>query len=281
MAPQSRDGFVTVDGVRLHHRVWGEDDRAPKLVLTHGMGGTPYMWDDFAEAMSDRFQVFALETRGHGASDRATDYSTPRLAQDIASWAGELGIERLSLVGGTATPMLLAARWPDLVERLVVLGGGPAVDAASLPAYRAIAELVQAVAKSSFGSIEEVIEFMRVSEFYSSADPRILERRVRHNVKAREDGRLVFDFDALGILGGQRERPSEAESWAMFASITCPVLIVRGANSRVLPRETAQRMVQALPGSTLVEVPNAGHGIEADNHDGFLSAVRPFLLGQS
>jgi pimeloyl-ACP methyl ester carboxylesterase len=35
--------------------------------------------------------------------------------------------------------------------------------------------------------------------------------------------------------------------------------------------------VRELPGSTVVEVPGAGHSVMGDNPSGFIGAVRPFL----
>jgi pimeloyl-ACP methyl ester carboxylesterase len=58
-------------------------------------------------------------------------------------------------------------------------------------------------------------------------------------------------------------------------------LLIRGANTEVLLPEFAQRMRDAIPNCRVVEVPNAGHGVPADNPEGFEAAIREFLKNQT
>ena len=67
--------------------------------------------------------------------------------------------------------------------------------------------------------------------------------------------------------------------WAMLPRITCPTLLVRGAHSRLLTSETAARMLEGLPDGRLVEVPESSHMVHQENPEGFIAAVRPFLIG--
>jgi len=49
------------------------------------------------------------------------------------------------------------------------------------------------------------------------------------------------------------------DPWAAFQAIRAPVLLIRGAESDVLDRSTAERMVAEHPRCRLVEVPGIGH----------------------
>ena len=49
------------------------------------------------------------------------------------------------------------------------------------------------------------------------------------------------------------------QPWDAYNAISCPLLIVRGAQSDVLASGTLARMVEAHPGTASVEVPNVGH----------------------
>ena len=75
-------------------------------------------------------------------------------------------------------------------------------------------------------------------------------------------------------------RPAEAEAalWALLPRITCPTLLVHGAESDILLPATAVRIAGAIPGCQVVNVAHAGHPVPLDNPDGFLAAVRPFFL---
>jgi pimeloyl-ACP methyl ester carboxylesterase len=58
--------------------------------------------------------------------------------------------------------------------------------------------------------------------------------------------------------------------------ITCPVLLVHGADSRVQRVEDAERLRDRLPNGNLVSIPNAGHTVQGDRPREFAAAVREF-----
>ena len=97
----------------------------------------------------------------------------------------------------------------------------------------------------------------------------------------RPDGRWTFRYDvALRNNSGARvlATPQEIEQdWQSLRQISCPTLLVRGAQSDILSPELARRMVESIPNCTLVEGPDSGHSVPLDNPAGFLHAVRAFL----
>src|SRR5438128_1920042 len=102
-----------------------------------------------------------------------------------------------------------------------------------------------------------------------------IRTRLRHALRQGADGRWSYKFDP-GIGSGGLEADFE-RLWEQVREIRCPTLLVRGAQSAILAREAAARFVRELPGSTVVEVPGAGHSVMGDNPSGFIGAVRPFL----
>src|SRR6266404_4520540 len=102
-----------------------------------------------------------------------------------------------------------------------------------------------------------------------------IRARLRHALRQGADGRWSYKFDP-GIGSGGLEVDFE-RLWEQVREIRCPTLLVRGAQSAILAREAAARFVRELPGSTVVEVPGAGHSVMGDNPSGFIGAVRPFL----
>jgi len=53
--------------------------------------------------------------------------------------------------------------------------------------------------------------------------------------------------------------------------------VLRGAESTVLDRDVAERMVKALPRGTFVEIPRAVHTLHEDNPEAVLAALKDFL----
>jgi pimeloyl-ACP methyl ester carboxylesterase len=92
-----------------------------------------------------------------------------------------------------------------------------------------------------------------------------------------DDGRWTFRYDKALRSGPPRPRQDPAAAWSLLEKIRAPTLLLRGAESDVLDRETAEHMTRVIPDCRLVEVPDAGHSIPLDNPTGFREAVATFL----
>ncbi|MDT0542741.1 MULTISPECIES: alpha/beta hydrolase [Streptomyces] len=118
---------VEVAGIELAYRVWGER-AAPPVLLLAGLGGDGADWLGIAPELARTRCVYALDLRGHGASDWPGDYALERVSDDVAGFLGALGLTRASVVGhsyGGVVGYLLAQRHPALVERLVIEDAPP------------------------------------------------------------------------------------------------------------------------------------------------------------
>jgi esterase len=281
--PAVRDHTITLNGLRFHYREWddaGGDDQAPALVLLHGAMGHTRQWDRFAGEVADRCRVFALDWRGHGESAWADDYTHLRMEEDLHAFLDHLALRRVALVGqsmGGAIAYLYTAHHPRMVERLVIGDVGPdGVRISATPQARAG---LRASAEVRFTRPEDAVAKAIAGRGYQPEDD------VRHqtlaNLVQREDGGWGWRYDGVGLESWFDSVPTEAEQWALLAQITCPTLVVRGAESPLLSRATAERMVATLPHGQWVEIPDSGHGVPRDNPEAFLAAVRPFLLEQS
>src|SRR5256885_5407840 len=123
------DKIVTLNALRFHYLDWGNDNAFP-LVLLHGYASHAHSWDKFAAAMSNAYHVLALDQRGHGESEWATDYAPESMVADVAAFAQALNLRRFALVGlsmGGRNAYQYAAQHADSIERLVIVDIGPDV----------------------------------------------------------------------------------------------------------------------------------------------------------
>ncbi|MBI5949150.1 MAG: alpha/beta hydrolase [Chloroflexi bacterium] len=270
--PGVRDELVELGGIRFHYRDW-PNAGAPALVLLHGFTGHARSWDGFAAALQPHYRVLALDQRGHGESGWTTDYSRDAMVADVDAFVRALGLRKFALLGlsmGGFNAYHYAASKPAEVERLVIVDIGPALaDAGSHRIMTGVA------AGDVFDTPEQALVQMR------AGNPRAPEDALRHrglnNLMLMEDGRWTWRYDrALRQPGRLRDDPSVG--WALLPKIACPTLLVRGEESDVLAPETAARMVREIRGCEFVEVAGSGHSIPLDRPEGFLEAVRPFLL---
>ncbi|MEU9701699.1 alpha/beta fold hydrolase [Streptomyces sp. NPDC047981] len=113
---------VTVDGVRLAYRAWGEEG-APPVVLVHGRGGSGAEWARIAGELAVDHRVYAVDLRGHGLSDWTGPYGFDVFRDELRGFLKELDLTGADVVAhsmGGAAAYLLAMDEPGLIGRLVL-----------------------------------------------------------------------------------------------------------------------------------------------------------------
>lgn len=266
---------VVLNGLRFHMLEWGEPD-APDLLLLHGGNQTAHSWDLVSLALADRFHIVALDQRGHGDSEWPRDgEASPQAMADDARRLIELLDLRRPIVmghsmGGLVTMTLLLAH-PAIAQRIVLVDIGPEIAEVGT---RQIRDFIQSAAE--FASLDEFIE--RVTAYDPYRSPEHITRTARYNLMQRADGKYVSKHDLRRRFAAADGTPTPPRpSLEQVRVIPCPVLVVRGGNSRVLAPDAATRFAAALPQGQLVTVPDCGHNVHSQNTAGFLAAVQPFL----
>ncbi len=100
----------------------------PPLVLLHGLLGSSRNWQSAGADLAATFHVFALDLRNHGRSPHAPLMTYEAMLYDVLAWLDANGLARVTLLGhsmGGKVAMLLACRFPQRVERLIVVDIAP------------------------------------------------------------------------------------------------------------------------------------------------------------
>jgi pimeloyl-ACP methyl ester carboxylesterase len=270
------DRSVELNGLRFHYLDWGNASAQP-LICLHGFTSHAHTWDTFARSVRERYWVLALDQRGHGETEWATDYHPARRVEDLEAFVAALRIERPVLVGlsmGGRVAFQYAARHPESVERLVIVDSAPETAAAG--AQRITTGIR---ANDVFDDPDDAFAAARAAnQRPADAD---LRERVRHGLMQQPDGKWTFRYDVT-LRNGSGARvmstPEEVRNdWESLKGITCPTLLVRGSESDVLSPELAQRFVDSVRNARLIEVADSGHSVPLDNPRGFIESVRGFV----
>ena len=272
------DELIQLRGQRFHYRVWPcKSKSAPVLVLLHGFTGHARSWDSFARQMCHRYTVYALDQRGHGESDWSPNaaYGVSEMVEDFVAFVRSLGFAKFHLLGlsmGGIVSFHYAGRRPTELERLVIVDIAPRINTVGA------SQIQEGVARSDiFNSVEEA--FTRARR--DNPVPPVAHQfnRVRHSLMRTEDGKWTYRYDrALRDSSRTGLRvPTEEEGWEAVQSINVPTLLIRGENSHLLTRETAEEFVYSVNDGTLIEIPGSGHPVPLDKPIEFLSAVDTFL----
>ena len=267
---------IVLRQLRFHFLEWGVPD-APPIVLLHGGHQSAHSWDLVSLHLAQRFRVLALDQRGHGDSEWARDvaYSNHEMSLDAEAFIAELGLDRPILMGhsmGGRNSMLLVRRNPSLLRALVIVDVGPEV---SDRGRAVIAGFVRD--NEEFDDLEHFVRNVQQYDPYRSREH--IERTVKYNMLQRADGKFVSKCDAnprrLGVVRGTG--PLENITLEDARAFDLPVLLVRGAESRILTADAAERFRDALPHGRLVTVPNCGHNVHGQNTKGFIEAISAFI----
>jgi pimeloyl-ACP methyl ester carboxylesterase len=126
-------------------------------------------------------------------------------------------------------------------------------------------------------SLDEIIE--RALAFNPRRDPEILRRSLMHNLRPQPDGSWSWKYDRsrfqrLDHDAHLAERRRLADD---LAKVTCPALVVRGADSDVFHEEDAVRLATSFPDGRHVTIAEAGHTVQGDNPKELVAALREFL----
>lgn len=182
-------GFVNASGVRLHYLDWGGS--GPYLILIHGYGDNPHVFDDMAPAFTDSFHVVAYARRGHGRSGKAGPFDTATLTEDLRELMDSLHITRAHLAGwsmGGNEITAMAGRHPERVDRLVYLDA--AYDWADPMVSTAFDSLPVNLTPTAdaLGSLDAFRGWQRRAFFPAVADTSRLEAYIRDLVDLQPDG---------------------------------------------------------------------------------------------
>jgi pimeloyl-ACP methyl ester carboxylesterase len=224
--------------------------------------------------------VICPDIAGRGDSDRLADpmlYGLPQYVSDMVTLIARLDVDTVSWVGtsmGGLIGMALAAQAGTPIRRMVLNDSGPLVAKEALQRIGKYVGLAP-----SFASLDEATKYIRTVQapFGPHTDEQwrfLAEIWVRRN----DDGTYRAHYDPL-IGEAFRAAPldQDLDLWPLYNAIRCPVLVVRGANSDLLARSTAEAMNLRGPKAKVVEIAGVGHAPTLINADQ-IGVVRDFLL---
>jgi pimeloyl-ACP methyl ester carboxylesterase len=269
--PKVRREFVEVDeGRRMSALVWDDDD--PEIVLVPGGAQNAHTWDTVALAL-DR-PLVAVDLPGHGHSDWRADrqYWPLENAVDVATTMRALAPSPRVVVGmslGGLTSVVLAARHPELVPRLVLVDVTPGTDrekAAPITAFVAGPE--------RFASFDEILE--RTVAFNPTRTESSLRRGILHNAREHDDGTWTWRYDRWRLAEGE-DVPDFRPLWDDVSKLTMPLMLVRGADSGVVGDEDVVELRRRQPNVRVEVVEGAGHSVQGDRPVELARLIESFL----
>jgi pimeloyl-ACP methyl ester carboxylesterase len=244
------------------------------VICVHGLSRQGRDFDALATVLSERSRVLAVDVAGRGHSDWLADpmlYLIPTYVADLAALVLHVREESpnavIDWVGtsmGGLIGMGVAAQKSMNIRCLVLNDVGPSIQWESLlrigsylgmdPSFASEQAAADYLASISTGFGPHTAE-----QWLALSRPMLREREGRWWL--HYDPRLAEPFKALtGAQDGEAAaRAGEAAIWGVYDAITSPTMLLRGAQSDLLSRETAARMAVRGPRAQCVEFGGVGH----------------------
>jgi pimeloyl-ACP methyl ester carboxylesterase len=266
--------ILDVDGHRVAYLEWAPPARAPTIttvLLLHALTGRASLWEPVAALLAPAgIHVTAMDLRGHGDSERSTDYGIETMAADAARLIEERGLAPADVlghsIGGTVAWTLAAAR-PDLVRRLIIEDQRPAGDARHESYWKTWMDAWPWTLPSQDAGLAYLRAHRRSLPWWA---PSLIPIG---------DGRWGWAFDreaVAAMVAGLHAR----SDWEVLGRLRAPTLIIRGAKSAHLKAGAAERMAAAIPTARTVTISDADHWVNR-RAEPYAGAVIEFLTSAS
>jgi pimeloyl-ACP methyl ester carboxylesterase len=274
--------FRTIHGYRRAFRVAGS---GPAILLIHGIGDNSTTWSTVQTKLAQRFNVIAPDLLGHGKSDKPrADYSVAAYANGMRDLMSVLDIDRVTVIGhslGGGVAMQFAYQFPQLVDRLILVGAGgvtkdvnialrwaslpvlgsEALALLRLPLVLPVMQAVGRVAGAAFGSTglgRDLPDVLRIlADLPEPTASSAFARTLRAVVDWR--GQVVTMLDRC------------------YLTQSVPVQLIWGSWDSVIPVSHARMAHSAMPGSQLEIFEGSGHFPFHDDPDRFVEVVQRFI----
>lgn len=249
----------------------------PAILMLHGGGQNRYSWKNTGQVLADRgFHVVALDSRGHGDSDRSptANYSVDSLGADTLRVIDQIGGPTVLIgasMGGLTGILAAHEAGPEVITKLVLVDVVPRFEKDGSARIRDF--MFSGV--DGFDSLEQAAE--AVSAYLPHrAKPRSPEG-LKKNLRLR-DGRWYWHWDPA-FLTKPADDPFVRMDMLEQAAIDLriPILLIRGKLSDVVSPEGVQDFLTKVPRAEFVELSDAGHTAAGDDNDAFTEAVVEFV----
>ena len=272
--------FRGIDGLTLIADEWnggGDSADRPSILFLHGGGQNRHSWKNTGQILADEgFHVVALDSRGHGDSDRSPDanYTVDALCADTLEVVDQIG-RPVILIGasmGGMTGILVADRaGPDKVTKLVLVDVVPRYEKDGSARIREF--MFSHV--HGFDSLEEAAG--AVAEYLPYRTKPRSPEGLKKNLR-RRDGRWYWHWDPKFLTAPMDDPFVRVEKLEQAAiDLTIPILLIRGTLSDVVSEEGVKHFLETVPRAEFVELSDAGHTAAGDDNDAFSEVVLKFV----
>jgi pimeloyl-ACP methyl ester carboxylesterase len=276
---------VASDGSPLFYESWGERGERSPVLLCDGIGCDGYAWRYLRRDLADRFGLHPHYI-GHGRTAAPRDprrVTIEDLADDVACVLDDALVDRAILIGhsmGVQVALETYRRHEERVAGLILVCGASSHPLRTFRGSDTLEDLLPRVEKW----------IHRVPRVVNRLTRTLLPTRLAFEVASRLEIRreLVEPTDFMPYLEGMARIDSrlfvamlssagQHSADDLLPDVKVPALVIAGERDGFTPAERSRAMAAAIPGSELLEIPNASHTAPIERPHLVDSTIRDFV----
>lgn len=260
---------LETNGLQVKYKVKESAQSDLTLVFIHGFPFDKTIWDSQLQNLPENVQGIAYDIRGFGGTEGGHSYfSIDLFAADLNGLIKTLSLKNVILCGvsmGGYIALRTLQRSSLNIVGLILCDTNASADTneAKLKRFASI-EMLNQGAKKEFaeGFLTNIF-----SEKTAETNQEVVDYITG----------LVLNTKDSTICSAQLALASRTDSTSFLSQVELPVLVIRGAEDVLMPREQAEMLRHQLKNSRIVNIPDAGHLPNVENPTAFNAEMTAFL----
>ena len=261
---------ISVDGLNTHVATGGRESFAdePVVILIHGAGMDRTVWQFQSRHIAYRERrVLAVDLPGHGRSEGTPPDTIQGMADWITRFMDAAGVDKAILIGhsmGALIALDTAARYPDRVEKLVLMGV-----AETMPVHPDLL----AASEADKPLAPELIVFWGIgerSQIGSHPNPGFW-------VQGASEALLKHSANGI-IANGLAACNNYSDAMESAKKVHCPALFILARDDKMTPAKKGLALAEHVAAAQSIVIEESGHMVMAETPNQVLDALKGFVF---
>lgn len=254
--------FESRDGIKISYHLWNGTKNKKWMVFIHGLGGNLTTWEKIIKKLKKKYNLVAMDLRGHGRSARPRKksvYEHHHNAEDVIDLLNHLKIKKATIVGhssGALVALDTASRFPKRVDSIVLLAPNHADIFKHYPVYKKLLKPL-------------FLRFCRVTAR--------LARHIPHKRLVYPSySRLKSASPICTVYNDMLGNTLDVYFWNMLEylnakvdlkKVVSPTILIHGTKDNIVSIEFSRTMSKKLANAELIEIKDGKHQLTFYNYE--------------
>ncbi len=254
---------MKIGGIDIAFERHGE---GPPVLFIHGFPLSGRMWEQIVAPLSPRYELIIPDLRGMGASEATPTATMKTYVDDLCELLDKLGISQRVVIVGLSMGGYLAFEFyrerPERIRAMVL------ADTRADPDTPEKAKERRATAEKVLREGSGVVADAMIDKLFGRKTPEATRKAWQA---------LMSTTKPEGVAAALVAMADRKDSRPMLSTLNLPTLVVVGEEDEITPPAVAREMHQAIAGSRLKIIPDAGHMAPVEQPQRFAQVLREFL----